>query len=69
VVKASPGFPAVAKATGIHEKSLIRMLGPKGNPTAASLARIFRVLADHHNVDFVVKTSPRKKTKAVPKAA
>ena len=69
VIKASPGFPAVAEATGIHDKSLIRMLGPKGNPTTASLARIFRVLADHYNVDFVVKTTPRKKTKATAKAA
>ena len=36
-INASIGFVALSKATGIPEKSLMRMVGPRGNPTAANL--------------------------------
>ena len=35
-INATIGFPALAKATGIPPKSLMRMFGPSGNPTAAN---------------------------------
>ena len=40
VINATAGFPAIAGETGIAEKSLMRMVGPRGNPTASNLARI-----------------------------
>jgi DNA-binding phage protein len=36
-INASIGFVALSKATGIPEKSLMRMVGPRGNPTATNL--------------------------------
>ncbi len=45
-VNATIGFAALARATGIHEKSLMRMLGPSGNPRTAHLARIIGALAE-----------------------
>ena len=34
-INATLGFPALARKTGIHVKTLHQMFGPKGNPTAA----------------------------------
>jgi DNA-binding phage protein len=51
----------MAEATGIHEKSLVRMLGPKGNPTTDNLLAIIRVLAEREKVRFEVRQAkPRK---------
>jgi len=36
-INATIGFGALSKAVHIPEKSLMRMVGPKGNPTAANL--------------------------------
>jgi len=36
-INATVGFEAVSAATGTPAKSLMRMFGPKGNPTATSL--------------------------------
>jgi DNA-binding phage protein len=36
-IKATIGFEALAKATGTPVKSLMRMFGARGNPTAAKL--------------------------------
>lgn len=52
---ATMGFPAMAEATGIHEKSLARMLGPKGNPTTDNLLAIIRVLAAREKVRFEIR--------------
>ncbi len=41
VINATAGFAAIAEATGIAEKSLMHMVGPRGNPTASNLAKIF----------------------------
>ena len=43
-INATVGFSALAKATGIPPKSLMRMFGPNGNPTAANLSTVIRVL-------------------------
>ncbi|MDR3461144.1 MAG: transcriptional regulator [Beijerinckiaceae bacterium] len=42
-IKATIGFAALGESIGAPSKSLIRMFGPKGNPTAGNL---FKVL-DH----------------------
>jgi DNA-binding phage protein len=36
-INATVGFEKLAKATGTPPKSLMRMLGPKGNPRASNL--------------------------------
>jgi len=36
-INATVGFEKLAKATGTPSKSLMRMLGPKGNPRASNL--------------------------------
>jgi DNA-binding phage protein len=47
---ATLGFQALSKETGIPEKSLMRMLGPKGNPSLLNLGSIVRALNKHAGV-------------------
>jgi DNA-binding phage protein len=53
-INATIGFGALAKATGIPPKSLMRMFGPKGNPTAANLTDVIRVLQKKTGVHLEV---------------
>jgi len=43
-INATIGFPKLAARTGIHVKTLHRMFGPKGNPTARHLFEIVAYL-------------------------
>ncbi|TBW38019.1 transcriptional regulator [Siculibacillus lacustris] len=43
-VNATLGFEALASATGLPVKSLMRMLGPSGNPQARSLFTVIEAL-------------------------
>jgi len=36
-INATVGFASLSKETHIPEKSLMRMVGPRGNPTASNL--------------------------------
>ncbi len=56
-VTATIGFAALAKATRIPPKSLMRMFGPKGNPTAANLSEVIRVLQKKTGVHLEVRAS------------
>ena len=56
-INATIGFPALAKATGIPPKSLMRMFGPSGNPTAANLSEVIRVLQKKTGVHLEVRAS------------
>jgi DNA-binding phage protein len=56
-INATIGFAALAKATGIPVKSLMRMFGPKGNPTAANLSEVIRVLQKKTGVQLEVRAS------------
>jgi DNA-binding phage protein len=66
-INATIGFPALAKATGTPPKSLMRMFGPKGNPTAANLSSVISALQKKTGVRLHVKASV--KAKAAAKAA
>ena len=55
-VNASITFDGLAKATRIPTKSLQRMLGPRGNPTAVSLFAIIKVLQGAERIRFSVTT-------------
>lgn len=59
-VHATVGFDAVAKATRKSPKSLMRMLGPDGNPQASNLFAIFRFLQAKEKVQLTVKAQPLK---------
>ena len=51
-VNATVGFQALEEKTDIPAKSLMRMLGPKGSPSAANLAIILTALQKSEGVHF-----------------
>ena len=51
-VNATVGFQALEEQTEIPAKSLMRMLGPNGNPSAASLSNILTALQQSEGVRF-----------------
>ena len=56
-VNATLGFAALAGRTGIPEKSLMRMLGPNGNPRADHLTAVIGALAGYEGVVFSARIS------------
>lgn len=57
-INATVGFTEVAEATHIPSKSLMRMLGPDGNPRADNLFEVVSFLQQREGVRFHVKTEP-----------
>jgi len=53
-INATIGYATLAKLTGKNAKSLMRMLGPDGNPTARNLLDILRKLKDKEGLEFKV---------------
>jgi len=51
-VNATTGFHNLEKRTRIPAKSLMRMLGPKGSPSAANLSSILTALKRAEGVHF-----------------
>ena len=51
-VNATLGFRDLEKRTRIPAKSLMRMLGPKGSPSAANLSSILTALQETEGVHF-----------------
>lgn len=58
VVNATMGFDALAATTGLPKTSLMRMLGPHGNPRAENLGGILRAIGQHAGVRVVVHAEP-----------
>jgi len=58
-VNATITFDGLAAETGKPSKSLQRMLGPRGNPTAESLFGIIKVLQRAERIQLAVKTRKR----------
>lgn len=58
VIKGSIGYAELSRHTGTPEKSLVRMFGPGGNPTAANLSRVFAHLQRHEGVTLQVRSVP-----------
>ncbi len=56
-IKATLGFADLAEATRIPSKSLMRMLGPAGNPRADNLFEIVSFLQRREGVRFEIKAS------------
>ena len=58
-INATVGFTQLAEATKIPSKSLMRMLGPKGNPRADNLFVVVSFLQRREGVRFQVRATPR----------
>lgn len=56
-VNATAGFSRLAAATGHSPKSLMRMLGPKGNPSAKNLFAIVAFLQRRERVRLKVSSA------------
>lgn len=54
-INATIGFDTLAEATNTPAKSLMRMFGPKGNPTAANLFAVINALQDRTGVHLEVR--------------
>jgi DNA-binding phage protein len=54
-INATVGFAGLAEATHIPSKSLMRMLGPAGNPRAENLFEIVSFLQRREGVRFEVR--------------
>ncbi len=59
-VNATLGFARLADRTSIPEKSLMRMLGPAGNPRAAHLATIIGAISEHEAVEITARITDPK---------
>jgi len=55
VVNGTVGFRALAGATGLMDKSLMRMLSVKGNPTAKNLFLIIHALQQLNDVRLEIR--------------
>jgi len=53
-VNATLGFQALEEQTEIPAKSLMRMLGPKGSPSAANFSSILSALKANEGVRFEI---------------
>jgi DNA-binding phage protein len=58
-INATIGFEKLAKATGTPVKSLMRMFGPKGNPTADNLSSVIGILQKKTGVRLEVRATAR----------
>ncbi|HEX3684115.1 MAG TPA: hypothetical protein VHU83_16400 [Bryobacteraceae bacterium] len=57
-INATVGFTELAEKTHIPSKSLMRMLGPTGNPRAENLFEVVSFLQRREGVRFHIKTGP-----------
>jgi hypothetical protein len=57
-IKATIGFEKLGEATGTPPKSLIRMLGPHGNPQARNLFGIIGYLQKQAGIELHVAAGP-----------
>ena len=60
-VNARMGFETLAEEIGIPSKSLMRMLGPTGNPQASNLIAIIGALQRHAGIELHVAELPLAK--------
>jgi DNA-binding phage protein len=58
-INATVGFTELSEATQIPSKSLMRMLGPTGNPRADNLFEVVSFLQNREGVRFELRTAPR----------
>ena len=71
VIRGTIGYEKLSRLTGTPEKSLVRMFGPNGNPTAANISSVFVHLQRAGGVQLRVSSvpAPRKRSVRRPAAA
>lgn len=62
-INATMGFEALATATGISAKSLMRMFGPNGNPQAQNLFAVLGHLQKHANLRMELSAVRGRRTR------
>jgi hypothetical protein len=71
-INATVGFPKLSEITHRSVKSLMRMLGPRGNPQAKNLFEIVKYLQETEGVQFEVRprrAASRTEVLATPRTA
>jgi DNA-binding phage protein len=58
-INATIGFEQLARDTGTPSKSLMRMLGPKGNPTASNMLTVLGELQRASGIHLAVAAAAR----------
>jgi len=58
VIKGTIGYATLSRRTGTPEKSLVRMFGASGNPTATNLFAVLTHLQQHSGIQFQVEAVP-----------
>jgi len=59
-IKGSIGFERLGAEIGMQPKSLIRMLGPRGNPQARNLFKVIEFLLEHAGIEVEVVSRARR---------
>lgn len=59
-INATVGFHGLAEQTHIPKKSLMRMFGPKGNPSSLNMFGVIAELAKTEGVSLSLKTRPTR---------
>ena len=54
-VNATVGYKVLAERTGKNPKSLMRMLGPSGNPTVENLFNLIAQLKEQEGLEFDIR--------------
>ncbi len=54
-VNATVGYKSLAKRTGKNPKSIMRMLGPSGNPTVENLFNVISQLTEQEGLKFDIR--------------
>ena len=54
-VNATVGYKTLAEITGKNPKSLMRMLGPSGNPTVENLFNVIAQLKEQEGLEFDIR--------------
>lgn len=62
-VNATIGFKGLSERTGVPAKSLMRMVGPSGNPTIENLLVILSTLKAESGLELRVEAKPERRRK------
>ena len=60
-VNATVGYKTLAEKTGKNPKSLMRMLGPSGNPTVENLFSVISQLTEQEGLEFEIRARHTRK--------
>jgi DNA-binding phage protein len=61
LIKGGMGYPELSRRIGTPQTSLVRMFGPRGNPTLANAAAVLAALRRHAGVRLRVVGEPAPK--------